>query len=379
MMNVRDIRLYLAAMAMLLLAVLVSCSRVEYGYIERNDDLHKDPTISTVKFSFDWQNVKDTTSLPSELTVAMSRVVNTVHYVYTLDKDGAILDSTSVGSAPDHEPDTVLNGDYYVLALARDNAHYEYELPDIDMFEDSLAISMKDLYARIPQVSQAELVAADVVDFNPLYPFIYSAEPLYFEVKKQGIYPADGPNEIVMTPQALTRKITFMINVRTEKGVRIDRLIGIISGVPSDVQLMSGVVSEYNTSKVFFDMEQVFSEKNNYKYQGSVNVLGLFPASKPGFITGPGIFQVILNVSIGSGDDLVRRVFYASINIKELIEKSDLMIQTTDHIGYRSTGTDEVMLQIGTELKVTKEQVESGGGQGHEEWIENETDIEVEV
>ena len=377
MLNRCDIMKYMAVALMLLPALVVSCSRVYYDYVEGSEDIHIDPSISAVKFGFDWKNIEDTASVPAQMTVAMSRVVNTVHYVYNLSKDGAILDTLETGAVQGHLPDTVMNGDYYVLGLARGNASYDYEIQDIEMFEDSLSISMKDLYARIPEVPREDLISSDVVDFNPLYPFIYSAEPLYFEVKKQPVYPADTPTEIVLTPQKLTRELTFKINLTTERGVKIDRLIGIISGVPSQVQLMSGVVSELNTSKVFFDMKEAFSSGSDYIYQGKVNVLGLFPATKPGFITGPGIFQVILHVSVGEGEETIRRVFYASINIKSIIEKADLMIETTDHLGFRSTR--DAMLEIGTQLKVTRNQVESVGGEGHEEWVEYGEDIEVEV
>ena len=377
MFKAHDIMRYMVVAIMLLPAFVVSCSQVDYDYVEGSEDVHIDPSISAVRFGFDWKNIKDTASVPAQMTVAMSRVVNTVHYVYNLSKDGSILDTLQTGAVQGHQPDTIMNGDYYVLGLARGNARYDYEIPNIELFEDSLSISMKDLYARIPEVPKEELVSSDIVDFNPLYPFVYSAEPLYFEVKKQPVYPADIPTEIVLTPQKLTRELTFKINLSTEKGVKIERLVGIISGVPSEVQLMSGVVSELNTSKVFFDMNEAFSSGNEYIYQGKVNVLGLFPATKPGFITGPGIFQVILHVSIGEGEEAIKRIFYASINIKSIIEKADLMIETTDHLGFRSTR--DAMLEIGTRLKVTRNQIESVGEEGQEEWVEHEEDIEVEV
>ena len=238
----------------------------------------------------------------------------------------------------------------------------------------SLSISMKDLYATIPQVPEEELIEAEIVDFNPMYPFIYSAEPLYLEVKKQSIYPQEEVNQVTLTPQLLTNRITFKIHLTSEDEVEIRRIVGIISGVPAQVQLMSGVVSRYNTSKVFFEMYEGESSGSVHTYVGEVDVLGLFAATKPGFITGPGILQIILDASVsGSGE----RRFFASINLKETIEKADLMIETDDHLGFRCTG--DALLEVPTELIVSKDQILSGGGNGLEVWYDNEERIETEI
>ena len=408
MRNARNIMMYMSAVVLLLSGVIMSCSTVEYGYVDTGEADHSNPSISEVCFNFDWKDIA-AGDIPNELSVVMSRVVNTVHYVYALNQDGVILESHEALPEPE-EPsqtpeqaegdvvqqavkseetpddaleqevpkastDTILNGDYYVLALARTGKKYSYQVDGMAEFEDSLSISMKDLYATIPQVPEEELIEAEIVDFNPMYPFIYSAEPLYLEVKKQSIYPQEEVNLVTLTPQLLTNRITFKIHLTSEEEVEIKRIIGIISGVPAQVQLMSGVVSRYNTSKVFFEMfDGGESSGNGHTYVGEVDVLGLFAATKPGFITGPGILQIILDASVsGSG----KRRFFASINLKETIEKADLMIETDDHLGFRCTG--DALLEVPTELIVSKDQILSGGGNGLEVWYDNEERIETEI
>lgn len=360
--------IYIAAALTLLLSLAMSCNKVEYGYVDTGEEESSNPSISEVSFSFDWSKLDETGDLPNDLLVVMSRVVNTVHYVYSLDKDGMIQQEQVAAT------DTILNGDYYVLALAQKGSYYKYELDGVDQFVDSLNISMKHLYARIPEVPTDTLVEKKIMDFNPLYPFIYSAEPLYLEVKKQSIYPGKEANNVVLTPQLLTRTLTFKINVTVEEGVQIERLVGIISGVPSEIQLMSGIVSRYYTSKAFFEMTNEFNKDNNYIYAGDVNVLGLFPATKPGFITGPGILQIILDAKVANKN---KRRFFASINLKETIEKADLMIETEDHQGYRSV--KDAVLEVPASLIVSKDQILSGGGNGLEIWYDNEVDIEAEI
>lgn len=398
MFEAHNIRIYILTVAALLAGVLMSCSTVDYGYVDTGEEEGNNPSRSEVSFSFDWSNVGED-SMPERMTVVMSRIVNTVHYVYDLDKDGLILDShetlpdslqtPDVGPTPDQADgeviqqavksvnsatDTILNGDYYVLALAQTAKGYQYQVEGMEQFEDSLSISMKDLYATIPELTEDELIEAEIVDFNPMYPFIYSAEPLYLEVKKQSIYPQKEVNQVTLTPQLLTRHITFKIKVTTEDEVQVRRIVGIMSGIPSQVQLMSGVVSRDNTSKVYFDMAVESEGADGDIYMGEVDVLGIFPATKPGFITGPGILQIILDASVGNGG---KRRFFASINLKETLEIADLMIQTDDHLGYRCTG--DAVLEVPTTLIVNKDQILSGGGNGLEVWYDNEGYIDTEI
>lgn len=373
----RNIRVYMSMTVILLLAVLVSCNKVQYGYVDTGEADHSNPSISEVRFSFDWSKVEDggeaegksPKELPTDHMVVMSRIVNTVHYVYDLDKDGLILGPAETPSATD----TILNGDYYVMALAQGGNSYKYMIEGVDQFADSLSISMKDLNAAIPEVPEDTLVKYKIVDFNPLYPIVHGAEPLYLEVKKQSIYPQEEANNVVLTPQTLVHRMTFKINLSTEEGVKIDSLRCIISGVPTGIQLMSGVVSRSETGKVFFRMDNIFSNENNYVFSGSADVLGLFPATKPGFITGPGILQVILDASV---DKTLRR-FFASINLKETIEKADLMIETEDHLGYRCV--KDGVLEIPTVLMVSKDQIQSVGGNGMEIWQDNQNIIDAEI
>ena len=247
MRNARNIMMYMSAVVLLLSGVIMSCSTVEYGYVDTGEADHSNPSISEVCFNFDWKDIA-AGDIPNELSVVMSRVVNTVHYVYALNQDGVILESHEALPEPE-EPsqtpeqaegdvvqqavkseetpddaleqevpkastDTILNGDYYVLALSRTGKKYSYQVDGMAEFEDSLSISMKDLYATIPQVPEEELIEAEIVDFNPMYPFIYSAEPLYLEVKKQSIYPQEEVNLVTLTPQLLTNRITFKIQRR---------------------------------------------------------------------------------------------------------------------------------------------------------------------
>ena len=95
----------------------------------------------------------------------------------------------------------------------------------------------------------------------------------------------------MLHPEKVTRTLTFRIAVNVEEGVTIDWISGVLSGVPDRVQLMSGMVTETHTAKVKFDFEKCGTELRKETvydiYEGSLNVLGLFPPTDSRHVTGP--------------------------------------------------------------------------------------------
>lgn len=147
----------------------------------------------------------------------------------------------------------ILNGEYYVMTFNRNINNFNID--QIKEFVVSEEISMKELIASSPAVSQEhldEVFGEKMADFNPLYGFIFDVGPLYLDVKKQTVQP-DLSGEIVLNPHTLTQNLTFEINVQVEEGVEIRSILGEISGVPGEIELMSGYVSDSTTYRVLFD------------------------------------------------------------------------------------------------------------------------------
>ena len=134
------------AAAFMMLAA-AACTDVDFG--SRAETI--EPT--RVQVQVDWG--ADTTDSADGLYVAMSRILRSVHYLWTVDRDGAVevldstdfepagsveelpgveealskaeadsvaVDSTVVGGLPAVEP-----GDYYVMAFNLDTALYEVD------------------------------------------------------------------------------------------------------------------------------------------------------------------------------------------------------------------------------------------------------------
>ena len=239
--------------AIVLLSVTASCSRVSYDYVDDVDNPNNEYVYYTpVLFEFDWDYLtQQGIEIPNTMTVVMSRILHTVHYVYWLDQDGNIIekpDSGETGSGdetaneegensggevkgtdgsegsggndgtdgsggadgsegtgdnggaeepgqepePEPEPENpnirkIDNGEYYIMAIAHGSADYRYSFNGLDGFENSPQMRMTEISATIPNLTKEEITEGNLLDFNPTCPFIHKADPLYFSVEKPEI------------------------------------------------------------------------------------------------------------------------------------------------------------------------------------------------
>lgn len=282
------------------------------------------------------------------------------------------------------DPSVVHNGYYSIAAIAVTD-YKDFIVPAIQEFEDSLEYKMRDVYVTVPRLSKEERLENNYIDFNPVYPYIRNTGQFYYVRPSNDSHTMVSSNQghdntITLKPQLLTRKVHFTVNVNLEEDVKIDRFIGTISGVPQEAQLMTGNVKDRNTGKVPFEM----ASEDGRIYKGTVNVFGLFSSDDSSLIVGPGVLTVTVQASFEEDGILHSRIFHASINIKEEIDKADIMMQTEDKASYRFSDTENVDadgnplhireydIVVGQKLSVTKEMVLTGTDQGFEEWVEND-------
>ena len=287
--------------------------------------------------------------------IMMSRLVNACHYVWEVDTL-----ARPVGL-----------GEYYAVAYRADD---QYEISNENEFANDPSVSMQDVYAVLPPDKESY---GRISDFNPYSSFISPADGLLeFDFKKVSV--ADTATYVTFSPKSLTQDITFRLKVKAGQGVTVEKVSAAISGVPSKVRLLSGMLrndAQNPTFRQFMNMTQV---NGSDMYEGSISVLGLFPPLSSQHTTGPGIFQVALQAVVAKDGKDYERVFYAAINLKSVIEKAGLMEQTEDMTGYRIRKS-EAIIEIPVVLHVSADKVIPGDGEGLEQWFENDADIEVEV
>lgn len=375
MIGCRHIPMWLSAAVILLLACVVSCNKFEYGYDENNPGKAQ-PNESPLSFTVSWSSAGVASiAPPDQLIVLMGRKVNSLHYVWTIDSDGAFIYPAT--ATPRIQ--TIANGEYYTVAFSSTDSFYG--ISEYSEFQNDPAMSMRELYVTLPEL-QAEGVPydRDLIDFNPYAGFYRTAdEPVYMDVIKSVIFPS-SQSVINLSPKSLTRTLTLQLKVSCEPGVVIDRISAVLSGVATKVQLMSGLMSPVNTGKIIFDMTPKSVAGEYTLYQGRTNILGIFPPEDRTYVTGPGILQVSVYAGVTENGVESERVFHAGLNLKQILDEADMMIESEDKTGYTMKQQSELKtLEILPELKVMKNQIVAGETEGLDQWFENEAEIMPEV
>lgn len=387
MIGQRHISSWLSVAVILLLAFTVSCNRFEYGYDENNPGATK-PNESPLSFSVSWGSAGvSSTSRPDQLIVLMGRKVNSLHYIWTLDSNGAFIcppiegkdDESQETEAVTPEIQTIANGEYYTVAFS--NTGSFYDMSEYAEFQNNPAMSMKELYITLPELNSEDVsIDKDFVDFNPYAGFCKSAEvPIYVDVVKSVIFPS-SQSVIHLSPKSLTRTLTLRLKVSCEPGVVVERISTVLSGIASRVQLMSGLMSPKYTGKIAFDVAPKNVVEEYTLYQGNVDIFGIFPPEDISDVAGPGILQVSVRASITENGVVSQRVFHAGVNLKRTLEEADLMVESDDKTGYTIKPQSELMvLEILPELKVMKNQIVAGETEGLDQWFENDAEIMPDV
>ena len=335
-------RIFICAAAAVMTAVALSCSKFTYHAAEHDE--------SSV-----YVNVSG--AAESEVTshVMMTRLINACHYVWEADTAA-------------HK---VRLGEYYAVAY---RASELYDITALDDFKADPAVSMQDVYAVLPTDYENYGKKAD---FNPYSSFIRQADEL-LECDFKKVSVLDTAMVINLKPKSVTQTISFRLKVKTGAGITIEELTAAISGVPSKVRLMSGMVRNDAENPTYRQYVPMTKSVASDTYEGQVSVLGLFSPMSSSHTSGPGIFQVMVRAKVKDGGQEFSRVFYAGINMKSAIDRAGLMEEAADRSGFRIKRSYAV-IDIPVVLDVRADSIFAGEGEGLEKWFENDADIEVEV
>lgn len=358
----------LMAAAALVLAIIAGCSKVEYTGGKDT------PTETFVRYTLDWEGQ---TEVPPEITVAMSRIIHTVHYSCILDSLGTM---TSVFRDSTMTPcDTLTgltmpNGEYYIAAF--NSIPDACTISGYESFITDKGASMRDIYinAKGYTAAETEALSGGQTDFNPTQGYIREMEHVWSDIIKANIHP-EIDTVVTITPRPLTQDLTFRIGIETETGIEIEKVEADISGVPGSVQLMTGHISDTLTYRVPFSMERIGALGEADYYEGTACVLGVFPAADPTFTTGPGILHISIDANAGGH----RRTFHASINLKQPLTDAGVVVKAEENERLYRIGAAEAFFDVATRLRIEEHQIVlDGNGQGVEVW-EEKGNLEFEI
>lgn len=347
---------------------VAGCSTVDYTGSELT------PTDTFVRYRMDWAGQ---TEVPSEMTVVMSRILNTIHFSCLMDSLGtmtAAMQDSTMTPCDTLTGLTMPNGEYYILAF---NVHPETNiLQGYSSFITDKSASMRDIYISAHRHSKEEIaeLTGESTDFNPTQGYIKQLKPVWLDVQKVNIHP-DIDTMVTVTPVPLTQNVTFRIGIETEAGVEIEEVRADISGVPETVQLMTGHISDTLTHRVPFDMKPSEMRNAAQMYEGSVCVAGIFPSPDATYITGAGILQISVKAKAGGHE----RTFRAGINLKQALTDARLVEKVSETERLYRIGVSEAIIDADAKLKIEQDQIIlDGDGQGVGVWVDKD-ELEFEI
>ena len=334
----------LKAAAVLIIAISTSCTKVEY-----NGD--KDtPTETFVRYTLDWAGQDE---VPSELTVVMGRIINTVHFSFMLDSIGTItsvLENATMVACDTLTGLTIPNGEYYTMIFNKNTE--AYNIDGYDSFITDKSFSMRNMYVSAKDCSNDMFtqIQEKASDFNPTQKYIKEVKPVWIDVVKNNIHP-EIDTTIQLNPKPFTQQLTFRVSIKADDGVDIKKVVGMISGVPQRAQIMTGHISDTLTCRAPFVMAPIESTDI---YEGSVCVLGAIPSIDPTYTTGPGIFEVLIEAVVGEKS----RIFHAGLNMMDSMTEANLVerVSETERL-YKIVAT-EALFDIEAKLMIKKDQID---------------------
>lgn len=369
-----------------------SCAEVDLCEVEEH------PHRATLAFHFDWE--EDAEDKPEQMLIIANRIINTwrAGFVVELpDGDGTVTEGETVfgklitmvdeekneipsfedeageneneeDSPADEEDETssemrrmtVKGGEYQFLAI---NHNYEEsEIERLEEFRSDIGITARELYVKYktnPKDS-VDVGSRAWIDYNAYGFFIQSAmKPTYyaFVSKKQILSGAES--DVSLSPRPITQEYTIRFRIEKEIGVKIDTIIGILSGIPERFELTTQFVDVSHTHKMVFFPEADYDEnedKTLLECEGRVNAIGLLRANNSGYNQGPGILQLCVYTTGVRDGVSVKKTIYAIINLYNTIGKARPLVTASDEVHVQQNGY-EIVLDISSILHIKNNEV----------------------
>ena len=353
-------------------AIYSACTEVELcGNAEH-------PHTLPLSIAFNWEEAY-AEEKPDSMYMVFSRIINTRHYVYGVSSEGWEDVGAALESGPQEEPMRVEGGDYIVMTVNKN--HSQVELLEEDTFKADNAVRLDSLRLRVKGITHPDLPGFDTQkwnNLNPAYTYIANTGRLFSSVERWGI--AAGAS-ILMSPQPLTQRLTFRfsLGLKESSEVVVERVACELSGVVDRISLSTQKINEDDSRhSVCFMAEKVEgSDPLSPVYEGSVDVLGLFPNKSQASIYGAGIIQ--LSIAVGKGEE--SRIHTVRLNLIHLLTPANLVVASEDGNGLvPNPAIREMTFDIGR-LDVDFDSVmNSEGNDGLFQWVVIEdggTDIEI--
>ena len=219
-------------------------------------------------------------------------------------------------------------------------------------------------------------------DYNAYSDFISSeGVPVFYARVDHVSVPLakEGTGQVVVdfTPEPLTQDVSFVFHIEKTADVVVDSLTAEISGIPSTMELTTGLILAQKTYKLLFRPTYAALPSAAWRCEASVNIPGIVRSHTEDMVTGPGILQIAIYTHYDYEEEGTQRkaakVFHAGINLYHTLKERKSLQWDEEENG-------SITVEIGSPLNIDKDGILNGGSTstGLDQWIPGET-FEIEV
>ena len=313
----------------------------------------------------------------------------------TLVADTTVTDSVTVPNdtiptANGKESFKILNGDYSILVVSKDD--YTEIVPLVDFVTRPEAIGMKDLSMTYNEITDDSMMPTidghPWIDRNPGYKFISNSGPKFMAKNiKMTFTNGNASGERLLGFERLTQNIrfNFTIRVTAEDGDSIsigeDGVVAEISGVVPSIKLVDETMQAVSLKRMFLDGKATQTSHAagwaEYSYEGHIDAFTIIAGADNDVVSGPGILRIGIGLTVIDSDgNKTSHVISATQNICPEITSARLTTIGTD--GRTLTqATKDASIRVGERLDIDATEIAQGNSNGISGWDEMEIEEEI--
>lgn len=354
MRQVKTYRLFgLLSTIILGLISAISCTGVDYGYIDEGFGAPEGFGKCTISPKFEWNQATNgqAASLPDTMNVLLARKVDEIHYAWVVNSDFAPHKSTE-----QFRP-VVSRGEYAVLAFYAPQD--SYRKTPVAEFESNPRIPIMGYNATLlnmPAKELNEICGSFASEYGLGYNAVMQAGELW-QASMIDFVANDTLKQMSLEPKLLTLTMDFKLRVKKEANVAVTAITAMFTGVPTSVNLMRGTVSASNKGKVIFKMGQDSGNSTQAVYSGRATTLGVLPIGQGSFAEGNCVLYLAIDVNVAGQE----RKIYTALNLRDRISGHQAMMPENRGLEYRLV-RNHIDVHVHKQLILNGDKILSGVG-----------------
>lgn len=257
----------------------------------------------------------------------------------------------------------VKGGDYQFVAISHD--YDACGIEKLDSFQKDNSIRAKDLYVKYKTRDKGdkknESYGRSWIDYNSYGQYTAPAmKPTYYAFVGKETVLANDIHTIRLEPHQITQEYTITFQIEKEYGVKIDTIVGILSGIPERFGLTTQHVDVSRTNKMVFIPDANYDGSTTttlLECSRTVNAIGLVHSKGPGYTQGPGILQLCIYTSTQNEEGQTKtKTIYAIINLyNKITSRRPLLAKSNGE--YVIQNGKKFLIDIENILKIEKGEI----------------------